>query len=84
VVQALFPCLCMPCTDPYSKNRGRGQGRHFMVLALLAGAAIAGAIDVEELQYALEVMGIQKTAADVQELMDSVDKDGSGEHLFGA
>lgn len=39
----------------------------------------AGAIDVEELQYALEVMGIQKTAADVQELMDSVDKDGSGE-----
>jgi hypothetical protein len=39
----------------------------------------AGAIDVEELQYALEVMCIQKTAADVQELMDSVDKDGSGE-----
>lgn len=38
----------------------------------------AGAIDVEELQYALEVMGIQKTASDVQELMDSVDKDGSG------
>jgi hypothetical protein len=34
---------------------------------------------VEELQYALELMGIQKSAADVQELMDSVDKDGSGE-----
>lgn len=41
----------------------------------------AGAIDVEELQYALEVMGIEKSAADVQELMDSVDKDGSGEPL---
>jgi hypothetical protein len=40
---------------------------------------LAGAIDVEELQYALELMGIQKSAADVQELMDSVDKDGSGE-----
>lgn len=39
----------------------------------------AGAIDVEELQYALEVMGIQKTNAEIQELMDSVDKDGSGE-----
>lgn len=38
----------------------------------------AGAIDVEELQYALKVMGIQKSAAEVQELMDSVDKDGSG------
>ncbi len=39
----------------------------------------AGAIDVEELQYVLEVMGIQKTNAEIQELMDSVDKDGSGE-----
>lgn len=38
----------------------------------------AGAIDVEELQYALGVMGIAMTAEQVQELMDSVDKDGSG------
>ena len=29
----------------------------------------------------MEVMGIQKTAAEVQELMDSVDEDGSGEQL---
>lgn len=49
------------------------------LLGLPAGLASAGAIDVEELQYALEVMGIQKAAAEVQELMDSVDKDGSGE-----
>lgn len=42
----------------------------------------AGAIDVEELQHALEVMGIEKSAADVQELMDSVDKDGSGEPIW--
>jgi hypothetical protein len=43
-----------------------------------AAAAAAGAIDVEELQYALSVMGIDKSPAEVQELMDSVDKDGSG------
>lgn len=40
----------------------------------------AGAIDVDELQYALSVMGIDKSPAEVQELMDSVDKDGSGVH----
>lgn len=33
---------------------------------------------MEELQYALGVMGIAMTAEQVQELMDSVDKDGSG------
>lgn len=33
---------------------------------------------MEELQYALSVMGIDKSPAEVQELMDSVDKDGSG------
>jgi hypothetical protein len=38
----------------------------------------AGAIDVEELQYALQVMGITKSAAEVLELMESVDQDGSG------
>lgn len=43
-----------------------------------------GAIDVEELQYALEVMGVKKSEAEVQELMDSVDKDGSGEFERGA
>lgn len=33
---------------------------------------------MEELQYALEVMGIKKTVDEVKELMDSVDGDGSG------
>ncbi|WIA30393.1 hypothetical protein OEZ86_000479 [Tetradesmus obliquus] len=42
----------------------------------------SGAIDVEELQYALSVMGIDKSPAEVQELMDSVDKDGSGQLEF--
>jgi hypothetical protein len=38
----------------------------------------AGAIDVDELQHALSVLGVNKTAAEVQELMESVDNDGSG------
>eukprot|EP00775_Hariotina_reticulata_P011618 gene11618-11762_t len=42
----------------------------------------SGAIDVDELQYALSVLGVNKTAAEVQELMESVDKDGSGELDF--
>jgi hypothetical protein len=70
-----------------SGNRGSSgsmsaQSHCMCSTALLCGCA--GAIDVEELQYALEVMGIQKSAADVQELMDSVDKDGSGECQFVA
>ncbi|KAF6253000.1 hypothetical protein COO60DRAFT_1643534 [Scenedesmus sp. NREL 46B-D3] len=42
----------------------------------------SSAIDVEELQYALSVTGINKLPAEVQELMDSVDKDGSGQLEF--
>ena len=38
----------------------------------------SGAIDVEELQTALEMMGIKQSMAEVQEMMDSVDEDGSG------
>jgi hypothetical protein len=48
------------------------------IATTLVAAAAAGAIDVEELQYALSVMGIDKSPVEVQELMDSVDKDGSG------
>lgn len=84
MVQALSPCLCMPCTNWHGRNRGRSATAACRGPCLIAGATTAGAIDVEELQYALEVMGIQKTAADVQELMDSVDKDGSGEPVLGA
>jgi hypothetical protein len=39
----------------------------------------AGAIDSEELQGALERMGIHKGAAEVEELMEGVDEGGSGE-----
>lgn len=37
-----------------------------------------GAIDVEELQTALEMLGIHKSEEEVAELMDGVDEDGSG------
>ncbi len=38
----------------------------------------SGAIDVEELQTALEMLGIHKSEEEVAELMDGVDEDGSG------
>jgi EF-hand domain pair len=38
----------------------------------------SGAIDAEELQHALGLMGIPKTMEEVRELMDGVDSDGSG------
>ncbi|PNW74795.1 hypothetical protein CHLRE_12g509500v5 [Chlamydomonas reinhardtii] len=42
----------------------------------------SGAIDVSELQTALEMMGIHKSEDEVAELMDGVDDDGSGELEF--
>ncbi|GMH39614.1 hypothetical protein BSKO_07512 [Bryopsis sp. KO-2023] len=42
----------------------------------------SGAIDCEELQLALEMMGIKLSMGKVSELIDSVDDDGSGELEF--
>jgi len=42
----------------------------------------SGAIDGEELQTALEMMGIHLSDENIQELMDGVDDDGSGELEF--
>lgn len=39
----------------------------------------AGAIDVDELSYALEMMGVHKSNEEVQEMMDAVDTEGQGE-----
>ena len=40
----------------------------------------SGAIDVEELHEALDMMGLGLSLAQVQELMDSVDDDGEIRH----
>ncbi|KAG2500801.1 hypothetical protein HYH03_001563 [Edaphochlamys debaryana] len=42
----------------------------------------SGAIDVSELQTALEMMGIHKSEDEVTEMMEGVDEDGSGELEF--
>eukprot|EP00192_Tetraselmis_astigmatica_P009449 CAMPEP_0117675716 /NCGR_PEP_ID=MMETSP0804-20121206/15763_1 /TAXON_ID=1074897 /ORGANISM="Tetraselmis astigmatica, Strain CCMP880" /LENGTH=870 /DNA_ID=CAMNT_0005484757 /DNA_START=693 /DNA_END=3302 /DNA_ORIENTATION=+ len=80
----IAPFKCKGDSTGGTDTSGPKEASDGELLSLFASidADGSGAIDVEEFQYALEMMGVQMSVDKVQELMDSVDEDKSGEIEF--